>query len=119
MPEYYLVPKRAARAWPWLGRSVQWLEARVFQFLFWLIGRLSPERASAWSAALFGALGSHGDKARKADLIDAVGDLRAKVRSVISRRIRGLAPRYSAGDIPQPGQIRRGVDQTGADLARA
>ena len=46
---------------------MQWLEARVFQFLFWLIGRLSPERASAWSAALFGALGSHGDKARKAD----------------------------------------------------
>ena len=67
MPEYYLVPKRAARAWPWLGRSVQWLEARIFQLLFWLIGRLSPERASAWGAALFGVLGVHGDKARKAD----------------------------------------------------
>lgn len=67
MPEYYLVPKRAARAWPWLGRSVQWLEARAFQFIFWLIDRLSPERASAWGAAMFGWLGPFGDKARKAD----------------------------------------------------
>jgi KDO2-lipid IV(A) lauroyltransferase len=67
VPEYYLVPKRTARAWPWLGRAVQWLEARLFQGLFWLIGRLSPERASAWGAALFGALGPFGDKARKAD----------------------------------------------------
>ena len=67
MPEYYLVPKRAARAWPWLGRAVQWFEARAFGFAFWLIDRLSPERASAWGAAMFGWLGPLGDKARKAD----------------------------------------------------
>ncbi|MDJ0877012.1 MAG: lysophospholipid acyltransferase family protein [Halieaceae bacterium] len=68
MPEYYLVPKRAARAWPWLGRCVQWLEARIFNTVFWLLDRLSPERASAWGAALFGWLGPYGDKARKADI---------------------------------------------------
>ena len=68
MPEYYLVPKRAARAWPWLGRTVQWIEARAFQFIFWLIDRLSAERASAWGAAIFGRLGPFGDKARKADI---------------------------------------------------
>lgn len=68
MPEYYLVPKRAARAWPWLGRVVQWIEARAFQFIFWLIDRLSPERASAWGATLFGWLGPFGDKASKADI---------------------------------------------------
>ena len=67
MPEYYLVPKRAARAWPWLGRAVKWLEACAFQFAFWLIDRLSPERASAWGAAMFGWIGPLGDKAAKAD----------------------------------------------------
>ncbi len=67
MPEYYLVPKRAARAWPWLGRTVQRLEAAVFRGIFWLLDRLSPERASAWGAALFGWLGPYSDKARKAD----------------------------------------------------
>ena len=67
MPQYYLIPKRAARAVPALGRAVQWLEAGVFNAIFWLINRLSPERASAWGAALFGWLGPHTDKARKAD----------------------------------------------------
>jgi KDO2-lipid IV(A) lauroyltransferase len=46
---------------------VKWLEARAFQFAFWLIDYLSPERASAWGAAMFGWIGPHGDKARKAD----------------------------------------------------
>jgi KDO2-lipid IV(A) lauroyltransferase len=46
---------------------VKWLEAQAFQFVFWLIDRLSPERASAWGAAMFGWLGPRGDKARKAN----------------------------------------------------
>ena len=68
VPQYYLIPKRAARAAPALGRISQWLEARLFQFIFWLIDRLSPERASAWGAALFGWLGPYTTKARKADI---------------------------------------------------
>ena len=68
MPQYYLIPKRVARAAPALGRTSQWLEARLFQFIFWLIDRLSPERASAWGAALFGWLGPHTAKARKAEI---------------------------------------------------
>jgi len=68
VPEYYLVPKRAARRWPPLARAAKWLEARLFRGLFWLIDRLSPERASAWAAALFGAIGPLGAKARKADI---------------------------------------------------
>ena len=68
MPQYYLVPKRVARAAPALGRAAQWLEARAFSLVFWLIDRLSPERASAWGAALFGWLGPYTAKARKADI---------------------------------------------------
>ncbi|MEM0955337.1 MAG: lysophospholipid acyltransferase family protein [Pseudomonadota bacterium] len=68
MPEYYLVPKRAARRWPPLARAAKWLEAGLFRCVFWLIDRLSPERASAWGAALFGAIGPHSAKASKADI---------------------------------------------------
>ena len=68
MPEYYLVPKRAARRWPPLGTAAKWLEAKLFSSLFWLIDRLSPERASAWGASLFGVIGPFGDKAAKADI---------------------------------------------------
>jgi KDO2-lipid IV(A) lauroyltransferase len=67
VPQFYLIPKRVARAAPVLGRFAQWLEARVFQFVFWLIDQLSLERASAWGAALFGWLGPYSAKARKAD----------------------------------------------------
>ena len=112
MPEYYLVPKRAARAWPWLGRTVQWLEAVIFRGVFWLLDRLSPERASAWGAALFGWLGPYSDKARKADvnLSIAFPDQsedwrREKVRGVF----RSLGK--SAAELIKLGQIWREHDQ--------
>ena len=59
MPEYYLVPKKAARAIPALGRASIWLEARLFRFLFWVLGQLSVERASSVAAALVGLIGPH------------------------------------------------------------
>ncbi len=68
MPEYYLVPKRAARRWPVLGRVAKTLEAGAFRSIFWLIGRLSPERASAWAGATFGFAGRHSAKAKKAEI---------------------------------------------------
>ena len=65
MPQYYLVPKRAARAFPALGRASIWLEAQLFRLLFWLLGLLSLERASSVAAAVFGAIGPHTAQARK------------------------------------------------------
>jgi KDO2-lipid IV(A) lauroyltransferase len=68
VPQYYLIPKRAARAYPWLGRFVQGLEAAIFRCIFWSMGRLSPERASALSGRAFSLLGVYNsDKSRKAD----------------------------------------------------
>ena len=66
MPQYYLIPKRLARAYPALGKASQWLEAQVFRFIFWFMGRLSPERASALSASAFSMTGPWSAKAKKA-----------------------------------------------------
>ncbi len=65
MPQYYLVPKRAVRAFPALGRASIWLEAQLFRFLFWLLGLLALERSSSVAAAVFGAVGPHTAQARK------------------------------------------------------
>ena len=67
VPQYYLIPKKLARAYPLVGRFVQWLEAHAFRFVFWLMGRLSPERASTLSASVFGLLSTYSDQAKKAD----------------------------------------------------
>ena len=67
MPQYYLIPKRLARAYPLVGRLVQWLEAQAFRFVFWLMGSFSPERASALAASVFGFLSTFSDMAKKAD----------------------------------------------------
>ncbi|HYQ73224.1 MAG TPA: hypothetical protein VET88_15010 [Gammaproteobacteria bacterium] len=64
MPEYYLVPKKAARAVPALGRTFVWLEAQLFRFLFRVLGRLSVERASVFAAAIVGLIGPHTSVAR-------------------------------------------------------
>ncbi len=108
MPEYYLVPKRAVRAWPWLGRSVQWLEARLFQAVFWLLDRLSPERASAWGAALFGWLGPYSDKARKADINLSIA-FPDKTGAWRRQQVRGIFRSLgkSAGELIKLGQIWR------------
>jgi KDO2-lipid IV(A) lauroyltransferase len=64
VPEYYLVPKKAARAVPALGRASIWLEAQLFRFLFWILGQLSVERASSVAAAIVGLIGPHTSLAR-------------------------------------------------------
>ncbi|MGB5438799.1 MAG: lysophospholipid acyltransferase family protein [Gammaproteobacteria bacterium] len=64
MPEYYLVPKKFARAFPALGRASIWLEAQLFRFLFWFFGQLSVERASSVAAAIVGLIGPHTSLAR-------------------------------------------------------
>lgn len=65
MPEYYLIPKKAGRAFPVLGKAAKKVEAWVFQFLFWLLGLLSPERASSVAAWVFGLLGPRSAMAQK------------------------------------------------------
>lgn len=64
MPEYYLVPKKVARAVPLLGRALIWLEAQLFRFLFWVLGLLSVERASSVAAAIVSLIGPHTSVAR-------------------------------------------------------
>ncbi len=64
MAEYYLVPKRLARAAPALAGMAQWLEALLLRFCFRLLGLLSPERAAAITAAIFRVLGPHSNKAK-------------------------------------------------------
>jgi len=59
VPEYYLVPKKVARAVPALGRTLIWLEAQLFRILFWFLRRLSVEHASSVAAAIVGLIGPH------------------------------------------------------------
>jgi KDO2-lipid IV(A) lauroyltransferase len=59
VPEYYLVPKKIARAVPALGRALIWLEGQLFRFLFRVLGWLSVERASSVAAAIVGLIGPH------------------------------------------------------------
>ncbi|MDH5170798.1 MAG: lipid A biosynthesis acyltransferase [Gammaproteobacteria bacterium] len=66
MPQFYLIPKKLARKAPVLVTIAQWLEARLFGCIFWLMRRLSLEQASALSAFTFGLVGPYGDKAAKA-----------------------------------------------------
>jgi len=65
VPEYYLVPKKVARAIPALGRASIWLEAQLFRFLFRVLGQLSVERASSVAAAIVGMVGPHTSLAGK------------------------------------------------------
>ena len=66
MPEYYLIPKRAARRFPALARAAQWSEGQFFRTALWLIDRLSTEHAIALASSVFGVVGPHTAKARKA-----------------------------------------------------
>lgn len=65
MPEYYLVPKKVARAVPVLGRALVRLEGQLFRLLFWALGQLSVERASSVAAAVVGLIGPRTSLARK------------------------------------------------------
>lgn len=66
MPQFYLIPKKLARKAPILVSISQWIEALAFRFIFWLMRKLSLERASQLSAFAFGLVGPYGDKAKKA-----------------------------------------------------
>jgi len=66
VPEFYLVPKRLARKLPALGALAQRLEGAVFRFAFWLLRKLSIERALQLSAFVFGLASLRSDKANKA-----------------------------------------------------
>ncbi len=64
MAEYYLVPKRLARAVPALGTIAQKLEAALLRSSFWLLGLLSPERAAGLTKRLFSLLGPYSNKTK-------------------------------------------------------
>lgn len=89
MPQFYLIPKKLARKAPFLVTVTQWLEARAFAFIFWLMRRLSLEQASRLSAFAFGLLGPHGDKADKArtNLAIAFPDASQEWREHTARQI--------------------------------
>ena len=67
MPEFYLIPKRLARKAPFLVNLSQRIEGATFRSIFWILRRLSLERAGSIAAAAFGLVGPHTDKARKAE----------------------------------------------------
>ena len=67
MPQYYLIPKRAARSFPVLGKAAMWLEARLLRGVFWLFERLSIEQALKLGAICFGLAGPHTSKAKKVE----------------------------------------------------
>ena len=68
MPQFYFIPKRLARKAPFLVSMAQWVEAWGFRFIFWLMRRLSVERARGVSAFAFGLVGPLSDKAKKAKI---------------------------------------------------
>lgn len=89
MPQFYLIPKKLARKAPVLVTIAQWLEARLFAFIFWLMRRLSLEQASGLAAFAFGLAGPYGDKAGKAktNLAIAFPDSSKEWREQTTRQI--------------------------------
>lgn len=89
MPQFYLIPKKLARKAPVLVTIAQWLEARLFAFIFWLMRRLSLEQASGLAAFAFGLVGPYGDKAAKAkaNLAIAFPDSSEEWREQTTRKI--------------------------------
>ena len=65
MADFYLIPKRVARRAPFLVDWAQRLEGGFFRLVFWLLRRMSLERASGLAASAFGLVGPHTDKAGK------------------------------------------------------
>ena len=100
MPEFYLVPKRLARKAPFLVAIAQRIEAAVFRFVFWLMRKLTVDRALQLSAFAFGLVGPHSDKAAKAreNLAIAFPERSQKWREETTRHIfRHLG--YSAAEL--------------------
>jgi KDO2-lipid IV(A) lauroyltransferase len=89
VPQFYLIPKKLARKAPVLVAIAQWLEARLFAFIFWFMRLLSLERASRLAGFAFGLVGPWGDKAAKAraNLAIAFPDSSAEWREQTTRQI--------------------------------
>ena len=66
MARYLLIPKRFAQAQPALAGLLQWLEARLFQGVFWLLRQLPLNTASSLAGTLF-SYGGGGAKAATAN----------------------------------------------------
>ena len=112
MPQFYLIPKRLARKAPILVTITQWLEGVAFHFIFWLMRKLSVERALQLSGFAFGLVGPHSDKAQKArdNLSIAFPDKTEAWREQTTRQIfRHLG--YSAAELIKLGQIWEERDQ--------
>jgi len=106
MPEFYLVPKRLARKAPILASMAQWIEAMLFRLVFWLMKKLSLERALQLSAFAFGLVGPRSDKANKArdNLAIAFPERSEQWREQTTRQIfRHLG--YSAAELIKLDQI--------------
>lgn len=89
MPQFYLIPKRLARRAPLLVALAQRIEALAFRCVFWGMRGLSVERASQLAALVFGLVGPHSDKARKArtNLAIAFPDASPQWREQTTRQI--------------------------------
>jgi KDO2-lipid IV(A) lauroyltransferase len=112
MPEFYLIPKRLARKAPFLVTIAQTFEAVAFRRFFWLMRKLRLERALQLSALIFGATGSHSDKAEKAreNLAIAFPDSSREWRKRTARQIfRHLG--YSAAELIKLERIWEERDQ--------
>jgi KDO2-lipid IV(A) lauroyltransferase len=106
VPEFYLIPKRLARKAPVLVSIAQWVEGVAFRFTFWLMRKLSVERALQLSGFAFGLVGPHSDKAQKArdNLRIAFPDKSDEWREQTTRQIfRHLG--YSAAELIKLEQI--------------
>ena len=106
MPQFYLIPKKLARKAPFLVTVSQWLEARAFAFIFWLIRWLSLEQANRLSAFAFGLVAPYGDKIDKArvNLAIAFPDASEEWRERTARQIfRYLG--VSAAELIKMGEI--------------
>jgi KDO2-lipid IV(A) lauroyltransferase len=106
VPEFYLIPKRLARKAPRLATLVQKIEAMSFRSVFWLMRKLSIERALALSAFIFGLVGPRSDKAKKAheNLAIAFPECSEEWREQTTRQIfRSLG--YSAAELIKLDQI--------------
>lgn len=106
MPEFYLIPKRLARKAPRLVTLVQSIEAMSFRSAFWLIRKLSIERALALSGFIFELAGPRSDKAKKArdNLAIAFPERSEEWREQTTRQIfRHLG--YSAAELIKLEQI--------------
>ena len=66
VPQFYLIPKRFARRAPWLTAIAQKVESAGIRSVFWLVRKLSLERASQLAAFVFGLIAPFSDKAKKA-----------------------------------------------------